>query len=634
MSSFLIDLYKITVYNNHMCGIVGCISPQKEYNEDLIAKMNKAIFHRGPDGAGEYTDECVGLGMRRLAIIDLHTGDQPIWNKDKTKCIFFNGEIYNYKELRRKYLDDHNFDTESDTETILAMYEKFGNKTPNYLRGMFAFVIYNTQDKTLFTTRDHFGIKPLYYLKYDNKILAFGSEIKSILEDTRYTKIVNHDAVYHYLQYQYNPLSETFFKNIFTLPPGTSMHINAQTGEFTQEKYFEYNFNKDENLHLDTVKSEIVSLMKDSVAHHAIADVSVGSFLSGGVDSSINATLLSNTIIGNKIHTFTIGSKDVNEFENARQTSDTINSIHHEQIIDKDTYRDSLPKVVWHFDEPVADPSAVLLYHMSENAAKEVKVVLSGEGADEFFGGYTIYREYYDRMKLNYVPKFIRENILRRLMNSSFRFKGKNYLKRYFTPIEERYIGNVGDTKLFSKKYIDSVWIQNPVQNHFDISKLYNKTKDYTDPTKMQYIDIHTWMIGDILAKADKMTMAHSLELRVPFLDTVVAEYTSKLPDKLKFSRGTTKFALRAAFSHMIPKSTSKRRKLGFPTALNNWIREDIDVYKKELLNNEYLYQYIPKKDIESILVLHKDGQDNSRKIYALYLLSLWHKAHFNNNKQ
>ncbi len=619
-----------------MCGIVGHIGQDKDLNESVVNSMNDAIFHRGPDGFGLYVDNFVGLGMRRLAIIDITGGDQPIWNKDKTKCIFFNGEIYNFQELRNEILNNYDFQTHSDTETILALYEEVGKDAPKFLRGMFAFCIYDTKTNELFIARDHFGIKPFYYFAEparsdhsggNSKFLSFGSEIKAILKDSRYKKEINENAIYNYLQYQYNPLIETFFKNIFKLSPGHTMTVDAKTGGYVINKYYQFIFSEDKHMELSGAKKDIRIMLNDSVAHHAIADVPVGSFLSGGIDSSINATLLTNHL-KEKIHTFTIGSTDRNEFIDAKETSNKINSYHHELVINREEYMESLPKAIYHFDEPVADPSAILLYMMSKEARKHVTVVLSGEGADEFFGGYTIYREYYDRRKLDIVPKFIRENILRHLAESDLKFYGKNYLKRYFTPLQDRYFGNA--TTLFTKKEIKKIWTGNNDVEIFNIEDLYNHAKWYSDPTQMQYIDIHTWLVGDILAKADKMTMAHSLELRVPFLDIRVAEYAKHLPDRLKFSGSTTKYALREAFKGFIPPKTRKRRKLGFPTALAGWMSQDMSVFEQEIKESKFLNQFIKSDEIKKIINVHRNRKGNtSRKIFALYVLALWHREYF-----
>ncbi len=609
-----------------MCGIVGTLGTSKEKNAELIERMNNAIFHRGPDGAGVYANDNLALAMRRLAIIDVSGGDQPIWNEDKTKCIFFNGEIYNFKEIRKELLPNYNFKTNSDTETILALYEEVGFNTPKYLRGMFAFCIYDTKKNELFIARDHFGIKPFYYYAKNRKLISFGSEIKSILEDSRYNKELNNNAVYAYLQYQYNPLEETFFKDIYKLTPGHYMRVDTKTGSYVIDEYYKFRFGKDDNMTISGAKDDINILLADSVAHHAISDVPVGSFLSGGIDSSINASLLTKTL-NSPVHTFTIGSKHINEFDSANKTVEKIKSIHHESLVSREEYMNSLAKAIYHFDEPVADPSAILLYLMAGEARKHVTVVLSGEGADEFFGGYTIYHEYYDRRKLNIVPKFIRENILRRLAFGGLKFYGKNYLKRYFTPLSDRYIGNA---TIYDKSELAVIWRGPKVHEEFDIAKIYKHAKYYTEPTQMQFVDINTWLVGDILAKADKMTMAHSLELRVPFLDLRVAEYAKNLPDKLKFAKGTTKYALREAFKGLVPASTGKKRKLGFPTELRDWLRSDISLFKTELENNELINKYIRKSEIEKLINNHTSGkQDNSRKLYALYMLGVWHNTFF-----
>lgn len=610
-----------------MCGIVGYIGKDKDNNESMINSMNDAIFHRGPDGFGLYADACLGLGMRRLAIIDIAGGDQPIWNKDKTKCIFFNGEIYNYQELRSEILTDYEFETNSDTETILALYEYAGKDAPKFLRGMFAFAIYDLEKDELFIARDHFGIKPFYYFAEDGKLFSFASEIKAILKDSRYKKSINENAIYNYLQYQYNPLEETFFKNIFKLSPGNTMTVDTKTGEYSIEPYYKFIFSEDKNMQLSGAKEDIQLFLADSVAHHAIADVPVGSFLSGGVDSSVNATLLTNHR-NSKIHTFTIGSKDRNEFIDAKETSDAIRSHHHPIEISREDYMDALPKVIYHFDEPVADPSAILLYLMAKEARKHVTVVLSGEGADEFFGGYTIYREYYDRRKMDQVPYFVREYILKPLTESNIKFYGKNYLKRYFTPLRERYFGNA--TTLFNKKEMHQIWNADIQPELFNIGNLYDKAKYYSEPTQMQYIDIHTWLVGDILAKADKMTMAHSLELRVPFLDVRVAEYAKHLPDRLKFHDGTTKYALREAFKGIIPGGARKRRKLGFPTALASWMKHDMPYFEKSILHSELLKKYINMDEVKKLIHMHQKGKANtSRKLFALYMLAQWHTEYF-----
>lgn len=604
-----------------MCGIVGFLNKNnQDENSKIIKKMNDAIFHRGPDDEGFFVDQKVALGMRRLSIIDIDKGHQPIWNKDKTKCIFFNGEIYNYKELRKNLLTEYSFETESDTETILALYEKYKEETPSMLRGMFVFCIYDTQNNELFIARDHFGIKPFYYFKTEDKIMSFGSEIKSILLDPRYNKTINSDAIYYYLQYQYNPLDETFFKDIYKLNPGYFIRINTNNYEFEIQKYFEYKFKPNQDLKLEDAKNEIRDLLNDSVEHHAISDVPVGAFLSGGVDSSINATLLSKHL-DKKIETFTIGSEQINEFTSARLTSDKIQSNHNEKTVTKEEYFNALKKVVFHFDEPVADPSAILLYLLSKEASKKVKVVLSGEGADEFFGGYKIYYEYYDRKKLDVIPKFIRENILRHLAFSKLRFYGKNYLIRYFIPLNNRYIGNAN---LYKKSEMDVIWVGKKEKNDFNLNDTYKKASTYTEPTQMQYVDINTWLVNDILAKADKMSMANSLELRVPFLDIEVAKYASQLTDELKFNNRQTKYALREAFKGIVPSKTYKKAKLGFPTELGYWINEDLDLIFRTLKESKHIIQYIKIEELDRL-----QGQKDKeyRKIFALYMLELWHNV-------
>ncbi len=596
-----------------MCGITGITDTRIGKLEDSIQKMTRAIAHRGPDDEGYFIDDSVALGMRRLSIIDLSRGKQPIASSDGRHQIFFNGEIYNYREIKRE-LSDYTFKTDSDTEVILAGYLKWGIGVLRKLRGMFVFCIYDTKDKKIFLARDFFGIKPLYYLKRENNIAAFSSEIKSFLELPDFKPEVNDAAVYNYLSYQYNPLKETFFKNVYKLPPAHYLEIDLKTGKFEEKRYWQFKFNPDENLKEEGTKKEILDVMKDSVAHHMIADVPVGAFLSGGIDSSIIATLMSpSTSLGaRKTKTFTVTFGSVSEGVEAKETAEPLGTDHTEISVGAEEYFEALPKVVWHFDEPVADPSALGIYFLSREARKHVKVVLSGEGADELFGGYNIYLEPYARRWIAWLPKWILKIL------SKIPLRGRNYAERGLMRLEDWYIGNAS---IFKDAEIKNLWIGESV-SRFNLDNLYQEAEGLSDSVKMQYIDINTWLVGDILAKADKMTMAHSLELRVPFLDSVVASLASKLPDKFKWRKGGTKYLLREAFKSVLPESTRQRKKLGFPTPIREWIdREDV---KKTILGNDYIKSRFDTGLIEK---LFENAGDNARKIYLLLMLAIWHNT-------
>ena len=643
-----------------MCGIAGIIG-NRDLTKESIDKMVDIISHRGPDDRGVLLEDKFAFGMRRLSIIDLSGGHQPISNEDGTITVIFNGEIYNYKELRPDLLaKGHKFKTESDTEGLVHLYEEYGKDMVKHLRGMFAFAIYDSRKNQIFIARDHFGIKPLYYALDTNatnngepsggNILSFASEIKSILLDPRVKKEIHHEGVYQYLSFQYNPLTETLFKGIYKLMPGHHMTIDLgqensaqnlqnssaqNSSSFVIEKYWNYEFKNEE-------KDEIVLAKKtrdaitDSVAHHMISDVPVGSFLSGGIDSGIIATLVQaerNKANLGPVSTFTIGFKEVSEQKGAKEVADKIGSDHNEFLITFDEYLKELPKVIWHFDEPVADPSAVSLYFLAREARKKVKVVLSGEGADEFFGGYNIYREPISLKPISNLPEWFKNIFLRPLVKLPFNFLGKNYIRRGVTKLEDRYIGNAN---IFSKRERDLIWKNNKYSPKFSpkeiLSKIYGEIVGEPDSRKMQYIDINTWLHGDILAKADKMTMAHSLELRVPFLDIEIAKLSETIPDSLKYKEGKTKYILRKAFAESLPHTTAERKKLGFPTPFGAWLKNSPDEVMKIIRENDYIKEHMNLDYIETLVKNHVSGKtvgkvDISRKIYALLMLALWYNT-------
>ncbi len=602
-----------------MCGITGITDSQIEGLEEAIQKMTRCIAHRGPDDDGFFVDDHVGLGMRRLAIIDLESGRQPMTSANGRYVIFFNGEIYNYQELKAKLeAAGAVFATKSDTEVILQLFEREGTGGFNKLRGMFAVSIYDTVAHKLVIARDPFGIKPLYYWKRGNKIAAFSSEIKSILSLKAFKPEVNDAAVYNYLSYQYNPLEETFFKGVYKLAPGHFLTIDLTTSVFEITRYFKFAFHPQERLDEEETKRTIFETMEDSVAHHMIADVPVGSFLSGGIDSSIIATLMQRIRGEKKIKTFTVGFSSLTEGKEAKETAEPLGTDHTELTVSADEYFEALPKAVYHFDEPVADPSAIGLYFLAREARKHVKVVLSGEGSDEFFGGYNIYLEPFARQKVAWVPSFILKII------SKLPFRGRNFANRLLTRLEERYIGNAS---IFKPSEVRALW-KGESEDTFSLKKLYADVSGQSDSVKMQYIDIHTWLVGDILAKADKMTMAHSLELRVPFLDVVVAKLAATLPDRFKWRNGVTKYLLREAFQSVLPESTRTRKKLGFPTPVRTWFtREREDLYEV-VVENSYIKEHLDVGEIRELIAAHVSGRaDNSRKIYLLLILAIWYNT-------
>lgn len=606
-----------------MCGFVG-FTGHLAQGESVLKNMMDAIIHRGPDSAGTHIDERASLGFRRLSIIDLDSGSQPMYNETKDIVIVFNGEIYNYQELRKELTEKgHVFSNNADTEVLIHGYEEYGEDLLSRLRGMFAFVIWDSRKNKLFGARDFFGIKPFYYALVDGQ-LVFASEIKSILQYTPYKKEMNQEALENYLTFQYSVLPETFFKGIYKLMPAHS--ITFENGEVSVKRYWEPEFEPDENVKLEDLVDKIDNAMQDSIKKHKISDVEVGSFLSSGVDSSYVAACFK----GDK--TFTVGFdyEKYNEIDYAKALSEKIDIDNYSKLITTDEYWDVLPTVQYHMDEPLADPSAVALYFVSQTAAKHVKVSLSGEGADEFFGGYNIYREPFSLRPLTRLPRPIRKFLGSVASAIPFRIKGRNYLIRGSKDVEERFIGNAF---LFNEKEREKL-LKNPTghYNHMELTKpFYDKVKNADDTTKMQYIDIHFWLIGDILLKADKMSMAHSLEVRVPFLDREVFDVARKVPLKYKVTKENTKFAMRQAAHRYLPDMVAEKKKLGFPVPIRIWLKED-KYYNivKEAFTSKAACEYFKTDEIIKLLDDHKNGKnDNSRKIWAIYMFLVWHKKYF-----
>ncbi|MBR6399909.1 MAG: asparagine synthase (glutamine-hydrolyzing) [Firmicutes bacterium] len=611
-----------------MCGFCGFTGNVPD-RENIIIDMMDRIVHRGPDSAGTHSDSKVTLGFRRLSIIDLKDGSQPMYNKDKSIVIVFNGEIYNYKELRAELIEKgYEFSTQSDTETLLHMYEDRGEDMLGELRGMFAFVIYDTKKNHLFCARDFFGIKPFYYGKFGGSLI-FGSEIKSFLDFPKFKKEVNPVALENYLTFQYSVLDETFFKGVYKLKPGHCMVYDIKSGKTKVRRYFQPKFEPEEAGLQDSIK-KVEDVMKDSILAHKVSDVEVGSFLSSGVDSSFVAA----TFNGDK--TFTVGFdyEKYNEIGYAEALSEKVGIDNYSKIITTREYWDNLSKVQYHMDEPLADPSAIALYFVSRLASKHVKVALSGEGADEFFGGYNIYREPMDLGIMTAIPKPVRKlmaNICRVL---PFKVKGMNYIIRSSMDLEERFIGNA---KMFSEKERAEI-LKNPTgkYDHKEITKpYYDFTKGLDPVTRMQFIDLNLWMVGDILLKADKMSMANSLEVRVPFLDKKVFDVARKIPADYRVNRRATKYVFRMAAKDYLPEEVASKKKLGFPVPIRVWLKEDKYYARvKHAFNSEGAKKYFNTDKIMKYLDDHRAGKaDNSRKIWTIYMFLVWYDKFFGEEK-
>ncbi len=609
-----------------MCGFVGFTN---EINDsgDILGKMMNRIVHRGPDSEGQYKDENIALGFRRLSIIDLADGDQPMFNEDKSLVLTFNGEIYNFKELKEELLSKgHTFLNNSDSEVLLHGYEEWGENLVEKLRGMFAFIIYNKNDNSLFGARDMFGIKPFYYTVMDGSFI-FGSEIKAFLEHPKFKKELNEDALGHYLSFQYSPTEETFFKNVFKLPPAHCFIY--KDGRMAKRRYFKPEFSETAGV-LDYFADKTDETVRESVKAHKIADVEVGSFLSSGIDSSYIAEAA-------KVDkTFTVGfeSNDgdrYNEIGYAKDFAKTIGVENISKVITPKEYWEIFPKLQYHMDEPLADPAAIALYFVSKLASEHVKVVMSGEGADELFGGYRIYEEPITLTAYDKIPFPIRR-IVSKICSFLPKKHGINYLVRRGLKIEERFIGNANIFKVKERNDIlKSEIAKNAVAPYVLCSKFYNEVKDKDDITKMQYLDINMWLMGDILLKADKMSMANSLELRVPFLDKKVCEFATTIPLNCRVNTVTTKLALRKAAEKTLPKVTATKDKLGFPVPIREWLKDDYYYNKvKDAFTSSYAALYFDTDKLVKLLDRHKAGkEDLSRKIWTVYTFLIWYEEFF-----
>ena len=603
-----------------MCGFVGYVNKQKD-KKDTIKEMADLIVHRGPDSDGYYTDDTIAMGFRRLSIIDLNNGSQPIYNEDKTKVIIFNGEIYNFKDIKGDLeKKGHKFSTNTDTEVILHGYEEYSEKILDKLRGMFAFVIYDKSTKEVFAARDFYGIKPFYYAMMGDTFM-FGSEIKSFLVHPDFVRDFNPDALEYYLTFQYNAMEETFFKNVFKLMPGH--YLKYKDGKLDITKYYELKFEEDDTLSYDEWKQGIKERLEDSIKAHKISDVEVGSFLSSGVDSSFVAAS------SNVSKTFTVGfdNKNYSEISYAKDLSKKINTVNINKTVTKEEYFKNLSNIMYYMDEPLADPSAVALYFVTSIASENVKVSLSGEGADEIFGGYNIYQEPFVWSWYYKVPYGIRKAIGK--VASVFpSHRGLNFLVRRGKKLEDRFVGNAF---IFNNKEVSKILSFKRNTNGFQdlTKKYYEAVEDKDDVTKMQYIDFNFWLTGDILLKADKMSMANSLEVRVPFLDRPLIDYARKLPTKYKVDKYKTKKIFRDIAHEKLESKVSDKKKLGFPVPIRVWMRDD-DVYNTIKSHFVKADEFFNVKRIVKLLDEHKQGKkDNSRKIWTIYVFLLWHKIYF-----
>ncbi|CAM4071942.1 asparagine synthetase [glutamine-hydrolyzing] 1 [Geobacillus stearothermophilus ATCC 7953] len=590
-----------------------------------MVEMNRLITHRGPDDEGYFFDDYVSFGFRRLSIIDLEAGHQPLSYENDRYWIIFNGEIYNYLELREELAaKGYSFATHSDTEVIVALYSAEKEKAVEKLRGMFAFVIWDKQEKTVFAARDPFGIKPFFYAEQGDRTF-FASEKKSILLALG-QESPNGDSLQHYLTFQYVPEPLTMSAGIYKLEPGH--YLKKKVGKpLTIHRYWKASFEPIRQSEEELVK-QIRDALFDSVNVHMRSDVPVGAFLSGGIDSSFIVAIAKQ--FHPHLKTFSVGfeREGFSEIDVAKETAEKLGVDNISYVISPQEYMEELPKIMWHMDDPLADPAAVPLYFVAREARKHVTVVLSGEGADELFGGYNIYREPESLRLFARMPNIVKAvlRVIAKMLPDGM--KGKSFLERGTTPLEERYVGNA---KIYSEKEKAALLktYRGGCEYTAVTAPFYRETLHDPPVNRMQYIDLHTWLRGDILVKADKMTMAHSLELRVPFLDKKVFEVARQIAPDMKIANGTTKYILRKAAEGIVPDHVLNRKKLGFPVPIRHWLKNEMYDWARQLIYESETDHLFHKDVLHRLLDEHaRHKADHSRKLWTVLAFMVWHQVY------
>ena len=611
-----------------MCGFVGMFknTPLDEESRALITKMSETIAYRGPDEGKMLFFEKLAIAFRRLSIIDLEKGSQPFEYGDRYVGLF-NGEIYNYRELRLELIEKgFEFKTNSEIEVMLTLYSVEGEHFINKLRGMFAFSFYDKEKNTLMLGRDPFGIKPLYYIEREGQLL-FSSESKVFYNDPALDKtLIDEEKLQHYFTYQYIPEPSTLHPEIKILPAGSYAFVDFEAEKPVRiEKYYTPVFTPKKSDDFEKKAAELREVVEESVKYHMISDVDVGTFLSGGIDSAVITATASKLNPGIKAFTVAFGEKEYSEINEAEGIAKHLDVEHIKLVAGLEDFKRAFDKVVYHLDFPVADPSTMAIYLICEEAARHLKVVLSGEGSDELFGGYKVYGETVTSDKINALPKFIKTPLtgISRIMPEGM--KGKALLYRGTTPLEKRYVGNAFIFDEKSKKKILKTASDNV---HFSqlTEDIYRDVEGLPGITKMQYVDMNTWLRGDILVKGDRLSMAHSLEVRVPFLDKEVFRLASTLATEEKLSHGTTKYIFRHAFRDLVNPETVMRPKLGYPVPVRKWLKNELYDWAKDIIVNSTATDYIDTAEALRLLDAHREGrEDNYRKLWVVLVFIKWY---------
>lgn len=621
-----------------MCGIVTFVDNEApQVKDSLIQTMMNRIIHRGPDDAGHFVDQGVAMGFRRLSFIDVKSGAQPIFNEDDSKAITFNGEIYNFKPLREELIElGHHFTTHADTEVILHGYEEWGAEVTKRLRGMFAFLIWDREKQELFGARDHFGIKPLYYGKMNGTFFA-GSEIKAFLDHPNFNKELNKAALKPFMTFQYPALDETFFKGIFKLPEGHYFYY--RNGEFSMAQYWDAEFAAEDESFEEAV-DKIEAAVSESVKAHSFADegIKVGSFLSAGVDSSYVTAMM------RPDETFSIGfDQGYDETKQARELAQKLNLKNTDATLTNDEAFHTFPLIQYYLDEPDSNPSVVPLYFLTKLAKDHgYKAMLSGEGADELFAGYTAYGYNTNSKAIKWLtnrlaklPKAKRERVANWLKHHK-NFHGRLHMYNNLAAARDSFIGQA---RVFTPEEAEAI-LQPEYHQAPSVQEIVDRTYDRIDDqavpelSKKQYLDIHQWMPGDILLKADKMSMANSLELRVPLLDKEMMKVAGHTPAKYLLTDQGTKWAFRMAANRHLPEEWATREKLGFPVPVREWLRQK-DFYEEvlEIFKQDFVGEFFDQAKLLAMAQANFEGKtDDRRKLWTIYTFLVWYKLYFIDN--
>ncbi|CAN5495041.1 amidotransferase 1, exosortase A system-associated [soil metagenome] len=621
-----------------MCGIAGFISKENTRSDERMSRLDamcRVITHRGPDEQGTAVEGRAAMGMRRLSIIDLATGQQPIYNTGRTKLIVFNGEIYNYRELKADLESrGYKFRTNSDTETIIHAYDEYGVDCVKLLRGMFAFAIWDEREQSLFMARDRVGKKPLFYTVTAAGEFIYGSEMKVLLEHGGVTREIDHGALDAYLTFGYIPEELCIFKGVHKLEPGHFLIF--KNGEIRTERYWDFDYSAESLTETeDEIASDLLTKLRDAVEVRLISEVPLGAFLSGGVDSSAVVGLMSQ-IMDQPVKTFSIGFNEdsFDELKYARMAASHFKTDHHEFILTPD-FVDIIDDLVWHFDEPFADSSALPTYMVSKLAREHVTVALSGDGGDELFAGYTRYVKDRNRSGLERLPRGIRQNLIRPLSEAlPHGARGKNYLFNISLDAAGRYIDSISHFNGPRKRKLYSNEIRTKMNGNFERGeKLYRQIAGSTatdDPVEnLLYLDSKTYLPSDILTKVDRMSMASSLEARSPLLDHKLIEYVTRIPSSMKLKGNETKYIFKKAIEGFVPKEILYREKQGFGVPIGDWINLQL----KERITGDLSDQrsmergYFDPKYVRVLLDEHSRGRrDHSHALWTLWMLELWHR--------